>query len=66
MADLDPAIARAEAFAADYALGLPVLMAPMAGASAPELANAVGRAGGLGACGALLMVPADGQGGYMI
>lgn len=37
---------------------MPVLLAPMAGASAPSLSIAVANAGGLGACGALLMAPA--------
>jgi nitronate monooxygenase len=49
--------ARAEAFCTRYGLRLPVLMAPMAGASPASLAIAVGRAGGLGACGALLLKP---------
>lgn len=49
--------ARAEAFCTRYGLRLPILMAPMAGASPASLAIAVGRAGGLGACGALLMKP---------
>lgn len=44
---------RARAFCARFGLGLPVLMAPMAGASPPALAAAVAEAGGLGACGAL-------------
>jgi len=38
-------------------VGLPILLAPMAGASAPSLSIAVMNAGGLGACGALLMQP---------
>ncbi len=37
---------------------LPILLAPMAGASAPSLSTAVANAGGFGACGALLMTPA--------
>lgn len=53
-----PALARAEAFAASYGLRLPLLLAPMAGACPPALSAAVMRAGGLGACGALLMQPA--------
>lgn len=51
------AIARAEAFAADQGIRIPVLMAPMAGACPPGLAIAVARAGGMGACGTLLMEP---------
>lgn len=47
--------ARIDAFCADYDLEIPILMAPMAGACPPELAIAVARAGGMGACGALLM-----------
>lgn len=50
-------IDRAEAFARDYGIDVPVLMAPMAGACPPELAAAVANAGGMGACGALLMQP---------
>lgn len=53
-----PALARAEAFAKSYQIGVPILLGPMAGASAPSLSIAVANAGGLGACGALLMQPA--------
>ncbi len=53
-----PALARADAFAAAYGLRRPLLLAPMAGACPPALSVAVMRAGGLGACGALLMQPA--------
>lgn len=38
---------------------VPVFLAPMAGASAPSLSIAVAEAGGLGACGALLMSPEE-------
>ncbi|MEZ5856615.1 MAG: nitronate monooxygenase [Hyphomicrobiaceae bacterium] len=38
-------------------LSLPILMAPMAGACPASLAIAVGNAGGMGACGALLFAP---------
>jgi nitronate monooxygenase len=48
---------RAESFCRRFGLKLPILLAPMAGASAPSLSIAVMRAGGLGACGALLMQP---------
>lgn len=48
---------RARAFCDAFALRLPILMAPMAGASPASLAIAVANAGGLGACGALLMKP---------
>jgi len=51
------ALSRAERFAAAYDLRLPILMAPMAGACPASLAIAVARAGGMGACGALLMNP---------
>lgn len=51
------ALARAEAFAQSYAITLPILMAPMAGACPAALAIAVANAGGLGGCGALLMKP---------
>src|ERR1700751_6456760 len=48
---------RAEAFAGRLAIPLPILLAPMAGACPPSLSIAVANAGGLGACGALLMTP---------
>jgi nitronate monooxygenase len=48
---------RAHAFCERFGLRVPVLLAPMAGASAPSLSIAVINAGGLGACGALLMKP---------
>lgn len=50
-------IERAEGFAEQFTLTMPILMAPMAGACPAPLAAAVARAGGLGACGALLMQP---------
>ena len=50
-------IARAQSFAERLGIRLPVLLAPMAGASPPSLSIAVANAGGLGACGALLMGP---------
>ena len=50
---------RIDTFCAQYELRIPVLMAPMAGACPPSLAIAVSNAGGMGACGALLM-QADG------
>jgi nitronate monooxygenase len=53
-----PAIALAEAFCARFGLRIPILLAPMAGACPPSLSIAVANAGGLGACGALLMQPA--------
>jgi nitronate monooxygenase len=48
---------RVEQFCLSYDLQIPLLMAPMAGASPPLLASAVANAGGLGACGALLLTP---------
>src|SRR6478736_5429718 len=48
---------RVDSFCRRFGLQLPVLLAPMAGASAPALSIAVMQAGGLGACGALLMQP---------
>src|ERR1700723_989990 len=48
---------RAESFAPRRGFPLPILLAPMAGACPPSLSIAVANAGGLGACGALLMMP---------
>ena len=53
----NPALARAESFARGHGLQMPILLAPMAGACPPSLSIAVANAGGLGACGALLMRP---------
>jgi nitronate monooxygenase len=49
--------ARAEEFASRLGIRLPILLAPMAGACPPSLSIAVANAGGLGACGALMMAP---------
>lgn len=49
--------ARVESFCRRFGLEVPILLAPMAGASAPALSIAVMNAGGLGACGALLLPP---------
>lgn len=49
----------ARAFCARYGLRVPILLAPMAGACPPALSVAVAEAGGLGACGALLMSPGE-------
>jgi nitronate monooxygenase len=54
----NPALTRAEAFCAAYSLRVPILLAPMAGACPASLSIAVASAGGMGACGALLMQPA--------
>lgn len=51
-------LARAQSFAQRIGLSLPILAAPTAGACPPSLAIAVANAGGMGACGALLMQPA--------
>jgi nitronate monooxygenase len=50
---------RTAEFCKRFGLRVPILLAPMAGASAPALSIAVANAGGLGACGALLMSPAE-------
>ncbi len=50
---------RAAKFCEDFGLKLPVLLGPMAGVSSPLLSIAVANAGGLGACGVLLMQPAE-------
>jgi nitronate monooxygenase len=56
--DHDPR-SRAEEFAQRLGIRLPILLAPMAGACPPSLSIAVANAGGMGACGALLMKPAE-------
>ena len=48
---------RTTAFCQRYGLAAPLLLAPMAGACPPSLSIAVGAAGGMGACGALLLQP---------
>ena len=50
---------RAANFCEEFGLKLPVLLGPMAGVSSPSLSIAVANAGGLGACGVLLMQPAE-------
>jgi len=50
---------RTNAFCDRFGLRVPILLAPLAGASAPVLSIAVANAGGLGACGALLMTPEE-------
>lgn len=50
---------RVSTFCGQYGLSSPILLAPMAGACPPSLSIAVADAGGLGACGALLMQPAE-------
>jgi nitronate monooxygenase len=58
MPTLRSALARAQGFCKAHELGAPILLAPMAGACPPSLSIAVANAGGLGACGVLLMQPA--------
>jgi len=53
----DSPLLRARAFCDRFGLQSPILMAPMAGACPPALAIAIANAGGMGACGALLMQP---------
>jgi nitronate monooxygenase len=52
-------IARAERFALRLGISMPILLAPMAGACPTSLSIAVANTGGMGACGALLMKPAE-------
>ena len=52
-------MARGQAFCDRFGLGVPILLAPMAGACPPSLSIAVMQAGGMGACGALLMQPVE-------
>lgn len=51
-------VARANEFCEAFALRIPILLAPMAGACPPSLSIAVGDAGGMGACGCVSMQPA--------
>jgi nitronate monooxygenase len=50
---------RIQSFQARFGLQLPILLAPMAGASPPSMSIAVERAGSMGALGALLLQPAQ-------
>ena len=50
-------LARAQHFADWLGIRMPILLAPMAGACPPSLSIAVANAGGLGACGTLMMKP---------
>ena len=54
---MDDPLSRTAAFCQRFGLRLPILLAPMAGACPPSLSIAVMRAGGFGACAALLMQP---------
>ena len=53
------ALDRVVAFCEAYGLQIPILMAPMAGACPASLSIAVANGGGMGACGCLLMQPAQ-------
>jgi nitronate monooxygenase len=53
------ALDRTRQFCDRFGCKLPILLGPMAGASAPSLSIAVCEAGGIGACGCLLMKPAE-------
>lgn len=57
MAGTKQSLQRARDFTERLGIRLPILLAPMAGACPPSLSIAVANAGGLGACGALLMQP---------
>jgi len=48
---------RTAAFCITFGLEIPIMLAPMAGACPPALSIAVAKAGGMGACGCLLMGP---------
>ena len=50
---------RTTAFCEKHQLSVPILLAPMAGACPPGLSIAVANAGGAGACGALMLSPAQ-------
>jgi nitronate monooxygenase len=50
---------RTAEFCRRFGIEVPILLAPMAGASAPSLSIAIANAGGFGACGALLMRPEE-------
>jgi len=50
-------LTRAAKFCDRFGLRVPIMLAPMAGACPPSLSIEVAKAGGLGACGGLLMQP---------
>jgi nitronate monooxygenase len=56
---MNASISQARSFYHRFGLRAPILLAPMAGACPPSLSIAVANAGGLGACGVLLMQPAE-------
>lgn len=51
--------ARVAAFCERFGLDIPIMLAPMAGVSAPGLSTAVMSAGAMGALGALLLSPLE-------
>jgi nitronate monooxygenase len=59
MALMDDPRTRAGAFCDRFGIRVPILLAPMAGACPPLSSIAVMRAGGFGACAALLMQPKE-------
>src|SRR3954452_13056000 len=56
---MNSVLERAENFSQRLGIRAPILLAPMAGACPPSLSIAVSEAGGLGACGALMMRPEE-------
>ena len=46
---------KTKRFCEECELGIPIIMAPMAGVCPPALAAAVSNAGGIGACGSLTL-----------
>src|SRR3954451_10446150 len=56
---MSTSLQRTSSFCSRYGLRVPILLAPMAGASAPSLPIALANAGGLLSCGALLMQPEE-------
>lgn len=54
---IESPLARAQAFCDKFALRVPILEAPMAGACPPPLAIAIANAGGMGGMGAVLTAP---------
>lgn len=56
---MNQALTRSKKFCEQFGLKVPILLAPMAGSCPPALSIAVAEAGGLGACGALLMQPEE-------
>src|SRR2546423_6781736 len=50
---------RVDQFCARFQLRVPILLAPMGGVPSVSLSTAVANAGGLGACGVIVMKPAE-------